>query len=77
MQYGKRYPNGIEVSPGKAKSTIYANVGAFDHSGILVDVNGKRFVNEKASNRHILDPMMETSNKQAYVFMDEGSWKGF
>lgn len=21
--------------------------------------------------------MMETSNKQAYVFMDEGSWKGF
>lgn len=77
MQYGKRYPNGIEVSPGKAKSTIYANVGAFDHSGILVDVNGKRFVNEKASNRHILDPMMETPNKQAYVFMDEDSWKGF
>lgn len=77
MQYGKRYPNGIEVSPGIAKSTIYANVGAFDHSGILVDVNGKRFVNEKASNRHILDPMMETPNKQAYVFMDENSWKGF
>lgn len=77
MQYGKRYPNGIEVSPGKAKSTIYANVGAFDHSGILVDVNGKRFVNEKASNRHILDPMMETPSKQAYVFMDEDSWKGF
>lgn len=77
MQYGKRYPNGIEVSPGIAKSTIYANVGAFDHSGILVDLNGKRFVNEKASNRHILDPMMNTPNKQAYVFMDEDSWKGF
>ena len=77
MQYGKRYPNGIEVSPGKAKSTIYANVGAFNCSGILVNVNGERFVNEKASNRHILDPMMETPNKQAYVFMDENSWKGF
>ncbi len=77
MQYGKRYPNGIEVAPGIAKSTIYANVGAFDQAGILVDVNGKRFVNEKASNRHILDPMMETPNHMAYVFMDQKSWEGF
>lgn len=77
MQYGKRYPNGVEVAPGRAKSTIYANVGAFDQSGILVTVNGKRFVNEKASNRHILDPMLETPNKQAYVFMDQKSWEGF
>ena len=77
MQYGKRYPNGIEVAPGIAKSTIYANVGAFDQAGILVDVNGKRFVNEKASNRHILEPMMETPNHQAYVFMDQKSWEGF
>lgn len=77
MEYGKRYPNGIEVAPGIAKSTIYANVAAFDQSGILVDVNGKRFVNEKASNRHILDPMMQTPNHQAYVFMDQKSWEGF
>lgn len=77
MQYGKRYPNGIEVAPGIAKSTIYANVGAFDQAGILVDVNGQRFVNEKASNRHILDPTMETPNHQAYVFMDQKSWEGF
>jgi len=40
-------------------------------------VNGKRFVNEKASNRHILDPMMETLNHMAYVFMDQKSWEGF
>ena len=77
MEYGKRYPNGIEVAPGIAKSTIYANVAAFDQAGILVDVNGKRFVNEKASNRHILDPMMQTPNHQAYVFMDQKSWEGF
>lgn len=77
LEYGKRYPNGIEVAPGKAKSTIYANVGAFDVSGILVDIGGKRFVNEKASNRHILDPMLRTPNKQAYVVMDEASWQGF
>ena len=77
LEYGKRYPNGIEVAPGIAKSTIYANVGAFDAAGILVDVNGKRFVNEKASNRHILDPMLATPNKQAYFVMDQKSWEGF
>ena len=77
LQYGKRYPNGIEVSPGIAKSTIYANVGAFDQSGILVNVDGVRFVNEKASNRHILEPMLQNKNGQAYVFMDQKSWEGF
>ena len=77
LQYGKRYPNGIEVAPGKAKSTIYANVGAFDQAGILVNVEGNRFVNEKASNRHILEPMLKNSNGQGYVFMDRKSWEGF
>ena len=42
LEYGKRYPNGIEVAPGKAKSTIYANVGAFDQAGILVSRDGLR-----------------------------------
>lgn len=77
LQYGKRYPNGIEVAPGIAKSTIYANVAAFDQSGILVNADGKRFVNEKASNRHILDPMLQQPKGQAYVFMDQASWDGF
>ena len=77
LQYGKRYPNGIEVAPGKAKSTIYANVGAFDQAGILVNADGRRFVNEKASNRHILEPMLEQKNGMAFVFMDKKSWEGF
>lgn len=77
LQYAKRYPNGIEVAPGKAKSTIYANVGAFDQAGILVNLDGKRFVNEKASNRHILEPMLENKNSMAFVFMDQKSWDGF
>ena len=29
MEYGKRYPNGIEVSEGIAKSTIAGNIAAF------------------------------------------------
>lgn len=77
LQYGKRYPNGIEVAPGKAKSTIYANVGAFDAAGILVNRDGERFVNEKASNRHILEPMLAQKGGMAYVFMDQKSWEGF
>ena len=77
LQYGKRYPNGIEVAPNIAKSTIYANVGAFDQAGILVNVEGVRFVNEKASNRHILEPMLQNKNDQAYVFLDQKSWEGF
>ena len=77
LQYGKRYPNGIEVAPGKAKSTNYANVGAIDQAGILVNVEGNRFVNEKASNRHILEPMLKNANGQGYVFMDQKSWEGF
>ena len=77
LQYGKRYPNGIEVAPGKAKSTIYANVGAFDQAGILINKDGERFVNEKASNRHILEPMLAQKDGMAYVFMDQKSWEGF
>ena len=55
----------------------HANVGAFDQAGILVNIDGKRFVNEKASNRHILDPMLQNANGQGYVFMDQKSWEGF
>ena len=53
LQYGKRYPNGIEVAPGKAKSTIYANVGAFDQ----VVVEGVRFVSPAVSCRRIREEL--------------------
>lgn len=39
--------------------------------------DGLRFVNEKASNRHILDPMLQQKGGMAYVFMDQKSWEGF
>lgn len=54
MEYGKRYPNGIEVSEGIAKSTIAGNIAAFSEGAILINSEGKRVVNEKASNREIL-----------------------
>ena len=49
MDYGKIYPQGIESSPGIAKSTLQGNNAAYDNSGILVDASGKRVTNEKGA----------------------------
>ena len=77
MQYAKLYPNGIETAPGIAKSTLYANYAAFEGSGLFINVDGKRFTNEKASNRNVLEPLLKNRNGQAYLFMDEKTWQGF
>ena len=36
MDYGKLYPQGIEVAPGIAKSTLQGNIGAYNQAGIIV-----------------------------------------
>lgn len=71
MEYGKRYPNGIEVDEGVAKSTINSNIAAFNEgAAILVNPEGKRVVNEKASNREILTVELEQEGQMLYVLMD-------
>lgn len=71
MEYGKRYPNGIEVDEGIAKSTINSNIAAFNEgAAILVNSNGERVVNEKASNRQILEVELVQENSMLYVVMD-------
>lgn len=79
MDYGKRYPNGIEVSPGIAKSTIAGNIVAFnEHSAILINKEGKRVVNEKASNRTILETLVQQTDQMLYLLMDQttfDAWK--
>lgn len=71
MEYGKRYPNGIEVDEGVAKSTINSNIAAFNEgAAILVNPEGKRVVNEKASNREILTVELEQEDQMLYVLMD-------
>ena len=59
MEYGKRYPNGIEVDTGIAKSTIAGNIVGWTMSAILVNQEGNRVVNEKASNRTILEEELQ------------------
>lgn len=78
LEYGKQYPNGIEVSEGIAKSTINGNIPAWTKSAILVNKEGKRVVNEKASNRTILETELEQTGKQLYLVMDQETfdvWK--
>lgn len=71
MEYGKRYPNGIEVAPGLAKSTINGNIAVFKENGILVNKLGKRVVNEKSSNRSILEVEVQQPDSMLFVLLDQ------
>lgn len=78
MEYGKRYPNGVEVSEGIAKSTIGGNIVGWTMSAILVNKEGNRVVNEKASNRTILETELEQTDGELFLLMDEETfsvWK--
>ncbi|MCP1639139.1 fumarate reductase flavoprotein subunit [Streptococcus gallinaceus] len=77
MELGKIYPNGVEVSPGTAKSTIGGNIAILRRNGILVNTNGQRVINERASNHEILDVLMEQDPKLLYLLMDQETFDIF
>lgn len=77
MELAKQYPNGIEVAPGLAKSTIQGNYEAWKRSGIIVNHEGRRIVNEKASNNHILPYLLNEKDATLFLFMDAHTWEGF
>lgn len=77
MEYGKRYPNGVEVSEGIAKSTIAGNIIAFSKSAILVSTEGNRVVNEKSSNRSILEVELAQEQQMLYLLMDQSTFDVF
>ncbi len=70
LEYAKQYPNGVEVSEGRAKSTIDGNLVVWPMSAILVSPEGKRVVNEKASNHDILEVELQQENATLYLLMD-------
>ena len=74
MEYGKRYPNGIEVSEGIARSTISGNLKVWPMSAILVNAEGQRVVNEKASNRTILEVELEQTGSELFLVMDQANF---
>ena len=75
MEYGKRYPNGIEVSEGMAKSTIAGNIVGWTMSAILVNADGNRVVNEKASNRTILEEELQQPGGMLYLLLDSETFE--
>ena len=77
MEYGKRYPNGIEVSEGMAKSTIAGNIVGWTMSAILVNKDGNRVVNEKASNRTILEEELKQEGSELYLLLDAETFEAW
>ncbi|MCD8339808.1 MAG: FAD-dependent oxidoreductase, partial [Burkholderiales bacterium] len=77
MEFGKRYPNGIEAAPGQAKSIIQGNYRALLKSGILVDAKGNRVINEKASNNTIMQLLEKMPHQTLFLVMDKPSFDGF
>ena len=75
MEFGKRYPNGVEVSEGLAKSTIAGNIVGWTMSAILVNAEGERVVNEKASNRTILEAELEQTGSMLYLLLDSETFE--
>ncbi len=70
LEYAKQYPNGVEVSAGRAKSTIDGNLLVWPMSAILVSPEGERVVNERASNHDILEVQLQQEGSLLYLFMD-------
>lgn len=77
MEYGKIYPNGIEVSNGYAKSTIGGNIAVLRENGLLVNKSGNRVVNERASNHDILDVLMKEQDQTLYILLDQAHFDIF
>lgn len=74
LEYAKQYPNGVEVSEGRAKSTIDGNLLVWPMSAILVSPEGERVVNEKASNHDILEVELQQKNATLYLLMDQENY---
>lgn len=77
MEYGKTYPNGIEVSEGIAKSTIGGNLKVLPQNGLLVSTEGQRVVNERSSNADILEVQLEQDPQILYLLMDANAFQLF
>lgn len=77
MEYGKIYPNGVEVAPNIGKSTIYANMAATKAAGIIVSKDGNRIWNEKGTNKDLLKVLQQQPDQTMYFFMDQASFDAF
>lgn len=74
MGYVELFENGVEWKPGIAKSTYNGSMAAWNGSGILVDRNGKRVVNERGSGISIVNKQREQSDGILFLLMDQATF---
>jgi urocanate reductase len=77
MEYGKIYPNGVEIAPNIGKSTINANRAAIAASGIIVGKDGNRLWDEMGTNKDLLAVLQQQPDQTMYFFMDQVSFDAF
>lgn len=77
MGYVELFENGVEWKPGIAKSTYNGSMAAWDVSGILVDRNGERVVNERGPGMEIVEQQSAQEDGTLFLFMDQATFDHF
>ena len=77
MGYCEIYQDGVEWQPGIAKSTVYGTMAAWYESGIFVDRNGKRVVNELGTGSSIVEQQEAQDDGRLFLFMDQKTFDSF
>lgn len=77
MGYVELFENGVEWLPGIAKSTYNGSMASWDQSGILVDRQGVRVVNERGSSKAIVEQQSAQEDGTLFLFMDQATFDIF
>lgn len=71
LGYVEAFTDGVEKTPGKAVLSIYSMNAALQSTGILVDRNGDRVVNEQAPGPEIVAAQDKQEDNTLFIFTDE------
>ena len=77
MGFVELFENGVEWKPGIAKSTYNGSMNAWNVSGILVDLEGNRVVNERGAGPDIIEQQAKQENAALYLLMDQATYDTF
>ncbi len=76
MDLVKKYPHGVETVPGHGLAATASSTDTIKKSGaIYVNIDGKRFVNEREGLGVLTDATIAQPQHMAYIVMDAAAWK--
>lgn len=76
MDLVKKYPQGVETTPGHGLAATASSTDTIKKSGaIYVNKDGKRFVNEREGLGVLTDATIAQPDHIAYIVMDQAAWK--